>query len=88
MYHRGTLSDYNAWHDPVKILEGITAEGKINSNKGKPAPNKQRTTAYSNATAHPSNADDYIWDHNSHPDGALTVYSKAEVEALGWFPEE
>ena len=86
-YHRGTQAEFNIWHNAAKIATGIPAEGKIGLNRGKPAPNKQRTMAYSDAVLHPSNVDDYIWLHNGQADSEKTDLSFAEIQTAGWYPE-
>ena len=86
-YHRGTLTEFNIWHDAAMISENIPIPGgKIGFVNGIPAPDNQRTIVYSGAALHPSNTDDYIWVYGDYPDGeSLTL---TEVQTMGWFPEE
>ena len=88
IYHRGTLVEFNTWHTASKMTAGIPAEGKIGIYRGKPAPNKQRTTAYSEAVLHPSNINDYIWLHGRQADPEKPSLSLADIITLGWYPEE
>lgn len=85
-YHRGTLAQFDTWHTAAKTSAGITPEGKVGFVNGVPAPDKQRTIAYSEAIAHPSNVDDYIWPYSDYQDG--TVLTADAVKTAGWFPEE
>lgn len=85
-YHRGTLAEFNTWHQVAKVAAGIPAEGRIGSVNGKPAPDNQRTTAVSRVIIHPTNKDDYIWSYGEYPDG--DDLSISEVKALGWFGED
>lgn len=88
-YHRGTLEEFNIWHSAAMISDDIpTPNGKIGFVNGKPAPNKQRTVAYSDAILHPSNADDYIWFYGTYVDVGKVSLSKAAVRAAGWFAAE
>ena len=86
-YHRGTLEEFNTWHSAAMINDEIPIpDGRIGFVNGIPAPNNQRTVAYSSAVLHPSNAGDYIWAYGDYPDGeSLTLI---EVKTMGWFPEE
>lgn len=84
-YHRGTLAEFNTWHDATKLAEGLPKVGSVN---GTPAPGNQQTVAYSDAIAHPTNPDDYIWQDGKYPIEGKTMLSQSEVETLGWFPSE
>lgn len=84
-YHRGTLAEFDTWHEAAKTSEGIPSEGKIGFIKGVPMPDNQRTTAYSKAKAHPINADDYVWRYSDYPDGGKDNLSKEDVQTAGWF---
>lgn len=86
-YHRGTLAQFNTWHSAAMISDDIPIpDGKIGFVNGIPAPKNQHTIAYSTATLHPSNADDYIWVYGDYPDReSLTL---TEIQTAGWFPEE
>lgn len=86
MYHRGTLEQFNIWHETVKIAEGITPAGKIGYVAGKSAPNNQRTTAYSEAIPHPLNENDYIWQYGNYPESE--ILTTEDVIAVGWFNSE
>ena len=87
-YHRGTFAEFNTWHNAAMLAEGITEEGRVGFINGIPAPDSQRTTAYSESYLHPTNEDDYVWTYGSHIDVEKTSSSQSEVEALGWFPAE
>ncbi|MGR3218838.1 MAG: hypothetical protein ACUZ8H_03345 [Candidatus Anammoxibacter sp.] len=87
MYNRGTLEDFNVWHNNIKVSEGIVAGGRVGSIKGVLAPDNQRTTTYSTALPHPSN-DDYVWNYGGHPDAEKEDLSTDDVKSLGWFPNE
>ncbi len=84
-YHRGTLAEFNTWHDTVKIAERYPKVGNVS---GVPTPANQQTVAYSDAILHPTNSDDYIWQDGKYPREGETMLSESEVKALGWFPEE
>lgn len=87
-YYRGTLAEFNTWHDAAMVSEGIILpDGKIGYVKGVPAPDNQRTIAYSSTILHPANADDYIWFYGDYPDDNKTPMSEDDVIAAGWFPE-
>ena len=88
MYHRGTLTEYNTWHDAAKIKAGIPADGKIGIYRGKPAPSKQRTIGISLAILHPINIDDYIWLHDGYNDPEKTDLSLINIQTAGWFPAQ
>lgn len=87
-YHRGTLEEFNAWHENVKILEGIPIDGKIGNVSGVPAPNNQRTMTYSDPISHPVNEDDYIWGYGKYSDENKEILTISDVKILGWFQEE
>ena len=87
-YHRGTLDEFNFWHDSVKVLEGIIEEGKVGSIDGKLMPENQRTIEYSKATLHPSNENDYIWMYGNYIDENKTSLSLSDVKTAGWITEE
>lgn len=88
MFHRGTLDQFDTWHDAAKNLAAIPAEGKIGNVNGIPAPQNQRTIAVSEAIAHPINNDDYIWQFCGHKDENFTSLTFEEVRALGFFAED
>lgn len=85
MYYTGTLEEFNSWHDEVKIAEGIPPEGKIGYVNGLPAPDNQRTYAYSEATLHPQNVNSYIWAYGDYPDAQKVSISKSQAIELGYF---
>ena len=85
-YHRGTLEEFNTWHDTAKITEGITAEGKIGFIGGVPAPNNQRTMAYSEVIQNPDSSDDYIWAYGDYAIAERAVLNQTDVNDLNWFP--
>ncbi len=86
-FQRGALVEFNTWHDAIKIREDIPAEGKINFVNGVPAPDKQRTTAFSEPIPHPTIEDDYIWDCGGYCAEEPPVFDKEEVMVAGWFPD-
>jgi hypothetical protein len=85
MYHRGALDEFDSWHNPVIITEGLPRTGSV---KGLPRPNNQKTEIYSEAIAHPTNQDDYIWQYGSYLDVGKASLSQSEVITEGWFNEE
>jgi hypothetical protein len=86
VYNRGTLAQFNSWHNTAMAAENIpNPEGKIGYVNGQPAPDSQRTTAYSQAIQHPLGGDDYIWLCGNYCSG--DVYTLLEVQELGWFNE-
>ena len=88
-YHRGTLAEFNAWHAPIKITEGIVGDGRVGCINGVEHPENQRTTSYATTIPHPINTDDYIWYYGDYPDAEKTSLSQSDVEAAGWeFPTE
>lgn len=84
-YHRGTLLEFNTWHDVVKIKEGLPKVGYVN---GQPAPNNQETTAYSSATQNPDESDDYVWRYGAYPIVGKQDLSQADIDNLKWFGED
>jgi hypothetical protein len=86
MYQRGTLAQFEVWHNAAMEAENIPSpDGKIGYVNGQPAPNRQRTTAYSQVIQHPMGGDDYIWNCGKYCDG--DVYTLLEVQDLGWLGE-
>lgn len=88
MYHRGTLAEFNTWHENAKSLAGIPAEGVIGNLDGEPAPHNQRTTAYVNAWQNPDNPDDYVWPYEAYPDDIKESLSRDDFLALNWFARD
>jgi hypothetical protein len=86
-YHRGTLSEFNTWHDAAKLAYGIPIGGIIGYVDGKPAPDNERTTAYVNAIHNPDNSDDYIWPYGAYPIDGRAQLSQSDFDNLNWFPE-
>lgn len=86
-FHRGTLEEFNIWHDAIKISKDISEEGKIGFVNGVAAPENQRTVAYSMLILHPANENDYAWAYGDYP-GEKASLSRQEVKTLGWFEEE
>lgn len=70
MYHRGTLTEFEAWHEEVKISEGIPTE---------------RTTAYSVAVQNPNSSNDCVWLYGNHPIQEKEVLTYEDFLNLGWF---
>lgn len=87
-YLTGNQIDFNQWHDAAKIGENIPPEGKINKINNIPAPDCQRTMAYSSAVPHPSTPDFFCWLAGDYPDPQKQVLSLEEVKALGFFPPD
>lgn len=84
MMHRGTLSEFNAWHNQAKTSEELPKVGYVNNT---PAPYNQKTTAYSQAIKNPNKADDYIWPFGAYPIKDKAILSQADVINLNWFAE-
>lgn len=82
-YHRGTLTDFQEWHERAKQSEHIPAEGKIGEVLGHPAPDAQRTYAYVTPIQNPDGSDDYVWLYLAYPNG-LPDLTQEEVNELGW----
>jgi len=87
IYHRGTLEEFNMWHTAVKVSEGITGEGRVGFIQGIPAPNNQRTVAYSVPIQHPNETDDYIWSYGDYEDTQKLSLSESGAKILGWLSE-
>ena len=86
MYHRGTIEEFNTWHDVAMASEGISAsEGKIGRVNGNLAPDNQRTVAYSTAMQNPDLTNDYIWVYGDYVDAGKAGLTKVDAEAAGWF---
>ncbi len=84
MYLKGTIEEFEVWHATAKELEGIPPEGKVGYVNGVPAPNNQRTTAYSDAIKHPTE-ELYVWKAGAYPMGG-ELLTLEQVKNLGWFP--
>jgi len=82
-FYRGTLAEYNAWHDPIKVEKGYPIVGR---QKGVLMPGNQQTTDYSVPIQHPDETDDYIWSFVDYPTEGEDEFTRAEVETAGWFP--
>ena len=88
-FRRGTLAEFNTWHDAAMIRANIpTPYGRIGFVKGVPAPDNQRTMVVSRAILHPSNADDYIWSYGDYPDIKKPLLTLTEIRTSGWYPGE
>lgn len=88
MYHRGSLQEFNAWHDAAKIIENIPAEGRIGYVNDIPAPENERTFSYSYTIQNPNLSDDYIWLYGDYPIDGKEVLSYDNFINLGWLPQE
>ena len=87
MYNRGTLAQFQAWHNTAMAAENIpNPEGKIGYVNGQPAPDSQRTTAYSQTIQHPLGGDDYIWLCGNYCTNKNLDLE--QVKLLGWFNDE
>lgn len=83
-YYRGTLEEFNTWHDAVKITEAMPKIGYIN---GQPAPENQQTVAYCEAIQNPDRSNDYIWTYGKYPIQGRQVLNQTNIDNLKWFPE-
>jgi hypothetical protein len=87
IYYQGTQNDFDTWHtwvcDPTRA--NIPDGGRINKILNTEKPDNQRTTTYSDAIAHPTNADDFIWFFGDYPkaDMGLTEYTLTEAITSG-----
>ncbi len=86
IYHRGGQSEFDVWHSAAMSSEKITQEGRINKINNIPAPEYQRTVAYSSAVFHPVNKDDLIWIFGDYPDANKPRYTLEEVKNAGFLP--
>ena len=84
MYNRGTLSEFNTWHNAAMIAEGLPKIGFVN---GHAAPQNQETIAYSEAIQNPDKSDDYIWMYGAYPAGGKAQLTQADINNLNWFPD-
>lgn len=80
-YHRGTLSEFNAWHEQAKIAEGLPKIGYVD---GVLTPQNQQTINYVDPIQNPSSADDCVWEFGAYPIEGKDVLSQENFEALGW----
>jgi len=86
MFLRGTLQQFESWHETAKISENIPQEGKVGYLKGKLAINRQKTINYSDAIKHPINENDYIWLCGNYCTNENLDLE--QVKLLGWFNDE
>ena len=87
MYHRGTLAQFNTWHNAVMVKEGIPINGKVGFVNGEPAPQNQRTIAYSSVEANPNALNDYVWLYGAYKNNFLSVYTEYPIGfTLGYIP--
>ena len=84
MYHRGTLEEFNIWHESVKLAYGIPPAGIIGYINEQPAPNNQRTIAYVRACQNPNGNNDYIWPYEAYPDPNKTKLSQEDINNPEW----
>ncbi len=84
MYHRGTLSEFNIWHNNVKSILGLPKIGYIN---GQLAPNNEHTLAYVDTIQNPDKSNDYIWNYGAYPINGKIQLSQSDVNNLNWFME-
>jgi hypothetical protein len=84
-YNRGTIEEFNLWHQMAMAAENIPTEGRIGFVNGVPAPQNQRTIAYSSAIPHPTGGDDYIWFYGKYPDTNKPELSTEDARNAGWF---
>lgn len=75
MYHKGSLLDFNTWHDPIKNILGLPS-------------GDEKTIGYSSVIEHPNDSNDVIWHYGNYMDINKTSYSLEEVKALGFFPND
>lgn len=83
MYHRGTFSEFNTWHNGAKVAEGLPKVGYVNNVS---APFNQQTTAYSLSVQNPNKSDDYIWQYGAYRDSNKTILLQSDIDNLNWFP--
>lgn len=89
MYNRGNLAEFELWHIFVMNEEGISPkDGRVGMVDGVPAPQNQRTVAYSEAIRHPSGTDDYIWLYGDYPDEQKDDLSEDDARNAGWFQNQ
>lgn len=83
VYNTGTEAQFDTWHNWACHVDraNIPPGGKVNFTKGKLAPSKQKTTAYSYKTAHSTNANLFIWPFLDFPDTVLGLTEYTELEA-------
>jgi len=85
IYHEGTLSEYNTWHDSVKTTLGISGSGIVGLRDGLLDSTRQKTTGFSDPVAHPTTSDYYYWICDGHSDTVnFTEKTLTEISALGF----
>ncbi len=85
MYQRGTLEEFNQWHEKTKLSYGIPPGGIVGLVNGRPAPDNQRTVNYVDRAQKPDKSNDYIWPYGGYVDDKKNVLSKSDVDNLNWF---
>ena len=84
MYYRGTLEEFNVWHNEVILILGLPLVGYVN---GVLAPQNQETVAYSQAIKNPNGTNDYIWSYGAYPIEGKVSLSQSDINSLNWFAE-
>lgn len=84
MYNRGTIEEFNIWHEAAKRAEGLPEIGYV---KGAPAPQNQQTVNYVDAVQNPNGADDYIWPYGAYPISGKIDLSQTDIHHLNWLPD-
>lgn len=77
MYHRGTLEEFNAWHEPINQALGYPLS-PIESGK-------MYTQRYSNAIQNPNDDNDCIWLYGDYKDNKFSSMTREEFIELKWF---
>ncbi len=85
MYHRGTLSEFNTWHNNVKIILNLPKIGYVNNQL---APQNEHTIAYVDPIQNPNKSDDYIWNYAAYPIDGKIQLSQMDINNLDWFVED
>ncbi len=82
-YHRGTLEEFNTWHQQVKLIEDLPKAGYRDDI---PVPENQQTINYSEVIKNPLEDNDYIWMYGNYPIEDKEVLSSGDILILNWFP--
>ena len=88
MYQRGTLEEFNQWHEKTKLAYGFPPGGIVGLVNGRPAPNNQRTVNYVESAQKPDKSNDHIWPHGAYPDGDKVKLTLNDIKNLNWFSSE
>ena len=83
LFVKGTLAEFNTWHDNIKNQETIPAEGKVNCVNGIPAPKNQRTFEYAIPKKEGKDLDNYIWCVGKYPINGKSTFTIIDYEEFG-----